>query len=104
LVARWFSALTGSSCAAKIHVLGCGKIHKVVRMRSNFSLFISVRLLVIHHRDPTIQVDGGKVVQEGEVELDDIGESGVHSIDHYMGTEQVLLGMNRDWLLLRCHS
>ena len=46
----------------------------------------------------------GKFVREGEDELDDVGESGVHNVEHYMGTEQLLLGMYRDCLLLQCHS
>ena len=98
------SALTGSPCAAKVHILGCGKIDKVVRMRSNFSLSISVRLLDIHHRDPTLHVDGGKVVQEGGVELDNVGESGVHSIESPHECRTDPFGTNEDWLPLRCHS
>ena len=70
----------------------------------SLSLSFSVCLLDIHYRDPTIHVDGGKVVQEGEVELDNVSESGVHSIEHYMGTKLVHLGTDMDWLLLWCHS
>ena len=45
--------------------------------------------LDIHLWDQHVNVDGGEVVQDSDVELDDVGESGVHSIDHFMSTEQI---------------
>ena len=65
---------------------GCCKIRMVVRMLQHLCLGVSwmspPKIQLVH-------VDDGEVVQAGAGELDAVCESGVHSIEHRMGSEQV---------------
>ena len=90
-VAQQVSALTGSSSAAKgshtwMRQDSQGSPNALPTSSSpprpgNWTLTFEIQ---------HVYVDDGKVVQDDEDELVDVGESGVHSIEHFMGMEQVL--------------